>query len=496
MPAENRWLALGGMLCTGMMALVGIQFFRIALGPPPLQIGPKTTVISRPLDPDGFVDYALALNQAASKGVTAETNALVDLVHVFGVEGIPQESRAEYFSGLGILPVVDADIIAVSEQRAWERDGRTREGDIDAFQRYEHDQIGQSRERPWNRDRYPDAAIWLDLNSEALGRIIAASHKPHFFEPILRSGEGTIFAAPQVGYTISRQASRLLQTRAMLSLGEGRPAEAWSDMMAQFRLSRLVWRTPRLLHWLAASSIDSAATHQLSELLQSQQLDIAAIEIIQKDYDALADIPTLVAAINVSERFSLLDTFQEMSPRMRLDANIMLELVNTSFDEQLAIMQEPALRVRVQKLREYSKRSDSQPKSLWDEGKTAAWRLTKTDFGMSQSIGQIMVSMASPALEQACIAEVRTRIRQELIAIGFALAKYRSLNQQYPTELELLIPNQLSLLPRDPWTGAGYVYRVTEDGYLLYSIGANEKDDGGHSGQGADDVALGWPPRE
>lgn len=47
-------------------------------------------------------------------------------------------------------------------------------------------------------------------------------------------------------------------------------------------------------------------------------------------------------------------------------------------------------------------------------------------------------------------------------------------------ELAALLPQYLALLPNDPWSdGEKYQYRHQDDGYLLYSIGPNGKDEGG-----------------
>jgi hypothetical protein len=77
-------------------------------------------------------------------------------------------------------------------------------------------------------------------------------------------------------------------------------------------------------------------------------------------------------------------------------------------------------------------------------------------------------------------------------AIACALERYRLANGHFPETLESLTPQFMSHLPKDVITGQPYKYRHTEDGqYILYSVGWNEKDDGGVPGKTLFDQAQG-----
>jgi hypothetical protein len=76
------------------------------------------------------------------------------------------------------------------------------------------------------------------------------------------------------------------------------------------------------------------------------------------------------------------------------------------------------------------------------------------------------------------VAIAQTVIDHSVIAC--ALERYRLAHGAYPASLDALRPAFLASLPRDVIGGAPYRYRALPDGaYLLYSIGWNEKDDGG-----------------
>jgi len=64
---------------------------------------------------------------------------------------------------------------------------------------------------------------------------------------------------------------------------------------------------------------------------------------------------------------------------------------------------------------------------------------------------------------------------------GLACRLYKSRTGQYPENLEALVPGILKEVPIDPFTGKPFVYRREGEGFIVYSLGSNEKDDGGRS---------------
>jgi hypothetical protein len=60
------------------------------------------------------------------------------------------------------------------------------------------------------------------------------------------------------------------------------------------------------------------------------------------------------------------------------------------------------------------------------------------------------------------------------------LERYRLATGKYPETLQTLVPQYSPKVPRDPIGGEPLRYRLTDNGrFILYSIGWNEKDDGG-----------------
>jgi hypothetical protein len=64
---------------------------------------------------------------------------------------------------------------------------------------------------------------------------------------------------------------------------------------------------------------------------------------------------------------------------------------------------------------------------------------------------------------------------------GLACRIFKSRTGEYPDGLDALVPDILSELPVDPFTGKPLVYRREGKGFIVYSLGSNLKDDGGRS---------------
>jgi hypothetical protein len=82
-----------------------------------------------------------------------------------------------------------------------------------------------------------------------------------------------------------------------------------------------------------------------------------------------------------------------------------------------------------------------------------------------------------------------------------ALERYRIANGTYPKTLPELTPRFATALPTDPVNGAPLRYQLESDGtFTLYSIGLNQKDDGGFSDEqstnGGEPLDWVWPGAE
>jgi hypothetical protein len=97
---------------------------------------------------------------------------------------------------------------------------------------------------------------------------------------------------------------------------------------------------------------------------------------------------------------------------------------------------------------------------------------------------QLMARVLLPALYRVTLKAAFAQTAVDEAAIACALERYRLANGQFPETLEALVPRFISPLPNDVISGEPYKYHLTNDAqFVLYSVGWNEKDDGGVPGK-------------
>jgi hypothetical protein len=95
----------------------------------------------------------------------------------------------------------------------------------------------------------------------------------------------------------------------------------------------------------------------------------------------------------------------------------------------------------------------------------------------SQIVSNIMLSLFLPAITAATNSEDHANTKLDLTRIGAALAIYRIETGSYPEKLKDVVPLAIGQLRLDPFSGKPFLYKRTDDGYVLYSVGENGKDD-------------------
>ncbi len=93
---------------------------------------------------------------------------------------------------------------------------------------------------------------------------------------------------------------------------------------------------------------------------------------------------------------------------------------------------------------------------------------------------RFFIGFLLPAVAKAVERSAYAQAAVDEAAVACALERYRLAHGAYPDSLDALPPQFIARLPRDIISGEPLKYRRTSDGqYLLYSVGWNEKDDGG-----------------
>jgi hypothetical protein len=92
----------------------------------------------------------------------------------------------------------------------------------------------------------------------------------------------------------------------------------------------------------------------------------------------------------------------------------------------------------------------------------------------------VLAKRTFPAISKTPVRFAFCQTGVDLTRVACALERHRLAHGEYPASLDVLVPQFIEKIPHDIINGQPLHYRRTSDGqFVLYSVGWNEKDDGG-----------------
>jgi hypothetical protein len=91
----------------------------------------------------------------------------------------------------------------------------------------------------------------------------------------------------------------------------------------------------------------------------------------------------------------------------------------------------------------------------------------------------IFVHSMMPAFSRISTIELRNIAKLRAARAGLAVQRYRLSTGRFPKTLEVLVPQYLDAVPKDPFDGNDLRYVKSANGFVIYSINDDLNDDGG-----------------
>jgi hypothetical protein len=473
----------------------------------PFPVGKATTYVTEPLDEDGRIDYAGALNERLSEDVTPRNNANVLLWKAFGPHPEGATMPEEFFQWLGIEPLPEQGDYFIPLRRYLREQGK-QEPVRDANAPYE--KLSHCTQNLWKASEHKDIAAWLKANEKPLALVLEASKRSHYFSPWTpkrtEKGPSPLFNALLPGVQACRELAQALTARAMLRLGEGRFDEAWQDLLACHRLGRLLSHGGSMVEFLVALALDTVAGKADLAFLVRAPWKGDRIQNCLRDLQQLPPMAPLADKVDSGERFMILDTVtmidrygpesleslsRAASPKepsffsklfhASIDWEPALSKINRWYDRIAKALRNPNRDAREKEL----KQIEADLKELKYECEISVtdklYLFIAPDSARirGELIGKILIGLMMPALSKVQSASDRCEQQQNNLYLAFALAAYQRDHGHYPKKLDDLTPKYLDNIPIDLFSGEPLVYRPSKNGYLLYSVGVNGRDEAG-----------------
>jgi hypothetical protein len=504
------------------LPVLGLLVAAAALGDEPKKpepkfpLGKETTYVTGPLNADGYIDYLAALNEITGKGITPDKNANVLIWKALGPKPEGGTVPPAFFKALGRDEPPEQGDYFIDLWSFLKAASKLDGADSDAVA----DLLSRAGHRPWTEKDYPNVADWLKANEKPLAVIVEATNRPDYFNPLVypknSKGPGGAVRPLHPGVHKCREIAKALAARAMLRVGEGKFEDAWQDLLACHRLGRLVGRGPTLIEALVGIAIGQGAADADLAYLERARLTAKQVQGHLKELQDLPSLPPLADKIDLAERFQFLDGLQllrccgsealtvradggnavyvstaaramrkpdpkELEALAKVDWEPALRNGNRWYDRLAA-----ALRIEDRAAREKElDKIDDDLRTLKKEAQglgTIAKLVLEKDAGPKTAgkvIGDVLIGLLVPPYRRVQNAYERSEQVQRNLQVAFALAAYRSDNAGYPAKLAELAPKYLAEVPGDLFSGKALVYRPAPDGYLLYSVGVNGKDEEG-----------------
>lgn len=345
---------------------------------------------------------------------------------------------------------------------------------------------------------------WLNDNKETLDLVIAGAKKPYYWQKY--EGEEMMSILMPMPYLAKfRQLAYSFRWRAYFHAEQGQYKEAFDDIISCYRLGQHIRKGDKpLVEQLVGTSIEALSVQALRSILSKYQMDSSTLAKLQKDFEQIVAGENFITNLKAEKLFMYdwiqrwfteggfggghlyLPEFKKMAQTAQIELGInkdkswfnvfcsnlvaaasFLFGLSPSKDETLKsaneyydfFERELALKTPVQ-IRAEKAKIDEKIKQITHNNQ--------------------FLNILSPAIENVLKISSRLKTDVEATLTIIAILRYKQDKGQCPQSLdELLKAGYVKEIPIDSFSDKPLIYRKTEDGFILYSVGHNFTDDGG-----------------
>ncbi len=271
------------------------------------------------------------------------------------------------------------------------------------------------------------------------------------------------------------QATKLMFFSALFSAEDGDVSGAITRLITGLKFTPLMAREGTLIAFLISLADARILSQALGEVCSGKALEDADLIRLMSMQDPSPWRERLAAAFR-GERVMLVETGGDILKAGLGDLGSIFE--GSSFWQKLGLwILRPFLKKDMRQAMPAFDRLAAQASVPYYQSRAdlRAWDLQKRPW--YAFLSKFFIGNSEAAfMKVAMIEAIQTASRT-----GLACRLYKGRTGQYPDSLEALVPGILTEVPVDPFTGKSFVYRREGEGFIVYSLGSNQKDDGGRS---------------
>ncbi|MBC8352422.1 MAG: hypothetical protein H8E66_10570 [Planctomycetes bacterium] len=281
--------------------------------------------------------------------------------------------------------------------------------------------------------------------------------------------DGIAMLLPQVQGI--RSAARMLILEARVAAHQGDADGVARSIHAIFATCRAVEEDPILISDLVQVALAGIAVSELEIAVGSVEFSDADLQMLREDVRSIDFQRSLERAL-MGERVIGILTFRNPG---KFDVSEEMPFPMRANNEDLALY--------LSTLAKYVEASRQPfPEALATaEEATLNVQEVVGDSGVNK-LRYVFTNLLLPALDAVFGANARGTGSTHCADTSLAIEMYRRVNGKLPQTLAELVPEFMDIVPIDPMDGDPLRYVVNDDGYMLYSVGRNQVDDGGVMG--------------
>ena len=345
---------------------------------------------------------------------------------------------------------------------------------------------------------------WLTDNEETLELVIAGTQKPYYWQKY-EEGKGMegMMSVLLPHLAEFRRLVYALRWRIWLSAEQGRYEDAFSDIKSIWSLSKHLKGNKFPIEWLVGTAISAVAVSAVLDILSDYQIDSGRLTVLQHDLERLIEEEDFAVSYKL-EKLLIYDEIQRSFTEDRLGGgHLYIPRVNSlgsgfgrakekSFiDRLMSDVDFEGVKKGLHTLFTHPDKQKTRETTdrLYDffdnfanitPAELRALNIDLEAKTMEIAKGNLLLEILMPAVWRLNKLVNRHKAGTHATLAIITILRYAQDKGHYPDNLdELVAADYLKELPMDPWSDKPLVYKRTDDGFILYGVGSNFKDDGG-----------------
>jgi hypothetical protein len=322
--------------------------------------------------------------------------------------------------------------------------------------------------------------------------------------------DGSMMAVLLPNLTGFRSLARILCFRAQIQAAGGQYNEAFNSLITCYRFGRLIKQGKKtLVEQLVGIAVEATAIGNMRQIMQHYEIEAPLLAQFQQEFEkagADEDFKTNM----LIEKFYMYDEIQRCFTDGLGGGHLYIKQLMSLFDSEPVGL--PLVELlfsgegwRILFAHPNKAQTKEQADALYDfieetSKMTPAQLHKQREKGLdlneqvkSMISGNIFLNNLMPAFGAVHKIDYRIKTDIQSVPVITAALRYKADTGQYPQDLtQFKQAGYITEIPIDPFSDKPLVYKKTDEGFILYSVGLDFKDDGGVLGTNSEGQKTIW----